>query len=119
MTPWPTLSVSGASHPGPSLLAIATPRAICANAFPTRGWLHCAVVPPVRPGDREGQIALVWDLGTEGEDLPHGAAEQIAALGGQIDRTPETVRVPWTHSWRETGYRHTDWKLIVIDLADQ
>ena len=77
------------------------------------------VVPPIRPGDRKGQVVLVWDVGTEGADLPQGAREQVASLGGGIERVPETIRVPWTHSWRDTGYRHSDWKLIVIDLAPQ
>ena len=77
------------------------------------------VVPPIRPGDREDQIAIIWEVGTEGPELPAGAEEQVAALGGRIVAEPETVRLPWTHAWRETGYRHTDWKLIVIDLARQ
>ena len=77
------------------------------------------VVPPIRPGDRDGQIALVWDVGTEGAQLPRGASAQVASLGGRIEQAPETIRVPWTHTWRDTGYRHSDWKLIVIDLAPQ
>jgi len=78
------------------------------------------VVPPIRPGDREGQVAVVWDPRSEGEGLPKGAAQQVAALGGSLaGREPLTVRVPWTHLWRATGYRHSEWKLIVIDLARQ
>ena len=75
------------------------------------------VVPTIRPDDREGQIALVWDVGTEGAELPGGAREQVESLGGRIERAPETIRIPWTHTWRDTGYRHTDWNLIVIDLT--
>lgn len=77
------------------------------------------VVPPIRPGDRQGQIVLIWEVQSEGPNLPWGAEEQVASLGGRIDAEPETIQIPWTHAWRKTGYRQTEWKLIVIDPTRQ
>jgi len=76
------------------------------------------IVPPIRPGDKKGQIAVVWDVAIEGVEIPKGADRQVAALGGEIgDRSPQTVRVAWSHLWRPLGYRKSRWRLIVIDLA--
>ncbi len=76
------------------------------------------LVPPIRPGDEKRQVAIVWDVATEGVDMPKGAAQQVTALGGEIgDRSPQTIRVAWSHLWRPLGYRKSQWRLIVIDLA--
>ena len=76
------------------------------------------VVPPIRPGDRSAQIALVWNVDSQGAALPKGAADEVRALGGDlVDGSPQSVRVPWTHLWRPTGYRSSHWNVVVIDLS--
>ena len=77
------------------------------------------VVPPIRPGDKHAQIAIVWDVASEGAQTPKGAIQQVAVLGGRLAHEPATIDVQWTHAWRPDGYRNSTWKLIVIDLNPQ
>lgn len=73
--------------------------------------------PDVFPPDARpvtGKVAFVWGAKNTDENvqplikpyLPPGRSASEARL----------VRIPWTHLWRPTGYRTSDWRVLVVDL---
>jgi 4-amino-4-deoxy-L-arabinose transferase-like glycosyltransferase len=74
-------------------------------------------VPPLRDSDRTGKLVLIWSPKTDGKQLPKGAEELIAQLGGKVDAAPEPVHVPWQPWSSSASPRNWDWMMLTIDLA--
>ena len=61
--------------------------------------------------------AFVWRA--LGPDEAHAASVLPALLppGRQLDEAA-TVSVPWHHAWRKTGYRSSQWHVLVVPAAN-
>ena len=59
-------------------------------------------------------VAVVWSPRVNGEELPQVIRGVLAQLKIKDAPRVETIKVPWTHVWRSTGYRHSIWKLAVV-----
>lgn len=63
-----------------------------------------------------GSRAYVW-----GANIPDKHAKSYIGPmlpKGRNASEAELIRVPWQHLWRPTGYRITEWKLLVIGDSD-
>lgn len=61
-----------------------------------------------------GRVAYLWDPG----DLPMSEAQRrlrFVLPKGIAAEDAELVRVPWHSLWRETGYRHSEWRVLVVE----
>ena len=71
-------------------------------------------VPPTK--HQSGQpIVVVWNPATDGELLPGRAKTELERLGVTAIEDPQTLRIPWTHLWKPTGYRHSEWRILFIN----
>jgi hypothetical protein len=70
-------------------------------------------VPPTRHPEG-APIAVVWNPRTEGWALPERAKLELEKIGIRAFAEPETVQIPWKHVWKPDGYRHSEWRYLVI-----
>ncbi len=73
--------------------------------------------PPDLVAKDEQQIAVVWDVKLDGNSIPANAQQELKRRGVQIQSPPQILKVPWTHLWKETGYRHTNWGILVVQAG--
>lgn len=76
-------------------------------------------VPPRREAykDQAQDLAVVWRVRHQSDldtNIPTYIQNELNRL--KVTNIPpvETVKVPWTHLWRPTGYRTSTWKVIYI-----
>lgn len=64
-----------------------------------------------------GKLVLVWSNAAKGADATTAFSSIIAGVGvGARDpAAAKLVRVPWQHLWRPTGYRFSEWRVLVLD----
>lgn len=60
-----------------------------------------------------GKVAMVWSNATALSEAQ--AAFAAVASGGPDVGSAKIVRVPWRHLWRPTGYRYSEWRVLVVD----
>ncbi|MCH9807437.1 MAG: glycosyltransferase family 39 protein [Alphaproteobacteria bacterium] len=60
-----------------------------------------------------GRVVYVWD-----RDLPDKKAQRFLRFllpKGIRAADAEKLVVPWQHLWRETGYRKSEWRLLIVE----
>lgn len=64
-----------------------------------------------------GTLILVWSDTAKGADAKTAFSSIISGVGaGAGDpAVAKLVRVPWQHVWRPTGYRFSEWRVLVLD----
>jgi len=73
--------------------------------------------PSIAPEDakpRSGKVAFVW-----GNDIaPSEVEERLSPYlpAGASAKDARLVRIPWAHLWKQTGYRTSDWRILVVDF---
>ncbi len=61
-----------------------------------------------------GRVAYIWDA----DEMDPKTAQRFVKLllpKGITASDAELVRVPWDSLWRETGYRHSRWYLLIVE----
>ena len=59
------------------------------------------------------QVAIVWTAShPEVKPALQAVAQPLLPGGVHLERA-EPVRVPWKHLWRPTGYRQTEWHVLI------
>lgn len=71
-------------------------------------------IPPKDAVGAVSQIAVVWSSSAKDAKLPPKAMSLVEAYGFEAEGDVVALRVPWSHAWRETGYRHTDWRFVIL-----
>jgi len=70
---------------------------------------------PSRADPTRGDLAFVWNANMLESEAQQFMADMLP--DGVKAASAETVSVPWHHLWRETGYRTTEWRVLVFDRS--
>ena len=71
--------------------------------------------PNLLRSERRGRVALVWQVGGR-FGLRLSEAQMLERLrAADIHTPPQEIRIPWQHLFRETGYRHTVWRFVIVE----
>lgn len=73
-------------------------------------------VTPAGADWTRGQLALVWSSRQSDTAVAGHLADFLPARIA-IEQAG-TLTIPWQHLWRPTGYRHSAWRVLLVDLDD-